>query len=128
MTMHPPTTTPRINRVLAVVMASGVWLAAGTCALGVIASLARNEPKPGVSIFAGVRSGLDSPEGVLASASRFEPMGFMALGVMILIATPVARVAFALLAFALDRDRLYTAISGVVLTLLACGLVFGVVE
>jgi uncharacterized membrane protein len=42
--------------------------------------------------------------------------------VVLMIATPVLRVAFAVLAFAAERDWLYTGISLVVLGLLAYGL------
>jgi uncharacterized membrane protein len=126
--MEERRTPGRINRVLAAGLLAGVWLAAGLIAAGLAAWLARGGAKPGVMEFAGVAPGLDTPTGVVASAWRLEPTGIMALGVLVLIATPVVRVAFALVAFALERDRLYAAVSAVVLGLLACGLVFGVVE
>jgi uncharacterized membrane protein len=44
------------------------------------------------------------------------------IGVMVMIATPVLRVAFAVVAFALERDWLYTGVSLVVLGLLAYAL------
>lgn len=40
------------------------------------------------------------------------------IGVLLLIATPVARVAFLVGAFALERDRLYVGVSGAVLAIL----------
>ena len=43
-------------------------------------------------------------------------------GVLAMIATPVLRVAFAVVAFAMERDWLYTAISLAVLALLAYAL------
>ena len=47
------------------------------------------------------------------------PAGLIELGLSILIATPVARVAFSLAAFALERDRTYVWITlGVLLVLL----------
>jgi uncharacterized membrane protein len=42
--------------------------------------------------------------------------------VVLMIATPVLRVVFAVVAFALERDWLYTGISLIVLSLLAYGL------
>jgi uncharacterized membrane protein len=39
-----------------------------------------------------------------------------------MIATPVARVAFAAVAFAMEKDWLYTVISGIVLALLGYAL------
>jgi len=44
------------------------------------------------------------------------------LGVLLLIATPIARVVFAVIGFAVERDRLYVAISLVVLAVLLFGL------
>ena len=46
-------------------------------------------------------------------------------GVVLLIATPIARVALTLVAFAVRKDRLYALISAVVLALLAYGLLGG---
>jgi uncharacterized membrane protein len=43
-------------------------------------------------------------------------------GIVLLIATPVARVALMLGAFVLQRDRLYVALTAVVLALLLLGL------
>jgi uncharacterized membrane protein len=44
------------------------------------------------------------------------------LGVLLLIATPIARVVFAAIGFAVERDRLYVAISLAVLAVLIFGL------
>ena len=54
------------------------------------------------------------------AASRSSSSGFV-----LLIATPVARVAFTLVAFVLQRDRTYVAITAIVLALLLYGLLFG---
>ena len=48
-----------------------------------------------------------------------------AAGLLLLIATPVARVAFTLVAFILQRDRTYIAITALVLALLLYALVLG---
>jgi uncharacterized membrane protein len=47
-----------------------------------------------------------------------DPATIIQLGILLLIATPVARVAFALVAFAIERDRLYVAVSLTVLAVL----------
>jgi uncharacterized membrane protein len=44
------------------------------------------------------------------------------LGILLLVATPVCRVIFAVIAFALERDRLYVSVSLVVLAVLIFGL------
>ena len=47
------------------------------------------------------------------------------LGLLLLIATPVARVAFSIVAFALEKDRLYVGITVVVLMLLLLSFALG---
>jgi uncharacterized membrane protein len=44
---------------------------------------------------------------------------------VLLIATPIARVALTLVAFLIQRDRLYVALTAVVLVLLLWGLLAG---
>ncbi len=52
-----------------------------------------------------------------------DPASMIMLGVLLLIATPVARVAFAVVAFAMERDKLYVAVSLLVLTVLLFGFI-----
>jgi uncharacterized membrane protein len=49
----------------------------------------------------------------------------MQLGLLLLIATPVARVAFSLFAFAMQRDRLYVVVTLAVLGVLAFSMTQG---
>ncbi len=50
------------------------------------------------------------------------------LGLLMLIATPVVRVAFSIVAFAVERDRLYATITAVVLALLLVSFALGAAE
>ena len=56
--------------------------------------------------------------GIVASAAHLDPRGIMGFGLLLLIATPVCRVIFGVVGFALLRDKLYTVISIVVLCVL----------
>jgi uncharacterized membrane protein len=47
------------------------------------------------------------------------------LGLLMLVATPVARVAFSIIVFAIERDRLYLTITSLVLALLGLSFVLG---
>lgn len=60
--------------------------------------------------------------GIVQNASHLESEGLIQLGLLLLIATPVARVAFAVVGFALERDRLYTIVSLIVLVILVFSL------
>ncbi len=50
----------------------------------------------------------------------------MELGVMALIATPIARVLFTMIGFWLEKDRLYTIIAMIVLLIISFSLIFGI--
>lgn len=56
--------------------------------------------------------------GILTSAMHLDARGIMGFGILLLIATPVCRVIFGVVGFALLRDRLYTVISLIVLGVL----------
>ena len=60
-------------------------------------------------------------QGVLQGDSR----AVVQLGIVLLIATPVARVMLSLIGFLVERDRLYLAITGLVLVGLLYSLVLG---
>jgi len=47
------------------------------------------------------------------------------LGILLLIATPICRVVFAVIAFAMERYRLYLAVSVLVLAVLLYGMLHG---
>jgi uncharacterized membrane protein len=72
--------------------------------------------------FTGVAADLTSPASVVRAAFALDPAALVVLGLIVLILTPVARVAFALLAFTKQRDRLYVVFSAIVLAVLFFGL------
>jgi uncharacterized membrane protein len=59
-----------------------------------------------------------TPRGFGSLGSLSGPEAAIQLGLLILIATPVARVIFSLVGFALERDRVYMAITLAVLAVL----------
>lgn len=76
--------------------------------------------------FRGQPAMLRSLQGIFGGVLALDGRAIVQLGLVLLVATPVARVALALVAFVVQRDRLYAAMSGLVLALLLAGLVFGV--
>jgi uncharacterized membrane protein len=80
---------------------------------------------PSYATFRGEPTGLSTLAGVVRGARAFDARAIIQFGLVLLIATPVLRVAFTLVAFALQRDRKYVAITAIVLTLLLYGLLFG---
>ncbi len=63
--------------------------------------------------------------GVLHGVGRLDPESLIQLGILLLIATPVARVVFCLVGFLVQRDHVYVAISLLVLAILTYSLVRG---
>ncbi len=62
---------------------------------------------------------------ILRGAISFRARSIIQLGILCLIATPVARVAFSLVGFALEKDRKYVLITAIVLSILLYSLISG---
>lgn len=60
--------------------------------------------------------------GVFRGAIGLDPLAIMQLGLLLLIATPVARVLFAVFAFMMERDWMYVIISLIVFAVLIASL------
>jgi uncharacterized membrane protein len=75
--------------------------------------------------FVGEPAMLESLAGIVRGALALHGAAIAQLGILLLIATPVARVAFTLVAFVLQRDRTYVVITSIVLALLLYALFFG---
>jgi uncharacterized membrane protein len=73
-------------------------------------------------VFRGVPEPLTSVTSVVHHAFAGDPLAIIQLGLVLLIATPIARVALTLAAFVIQRDWLYTALTAVVLGILMWGL------
>jgi len=122
----PPATAPpgnRTERLLAMTLRIGVALAAAVVLVGVLSLLrARGGVATDYRVFRGEPSELRGVAGIWRAARHLRPRGLIQLGLLILIATPIARVVFSALAFARQRDWLYTAVASIVLTALLFGL------
>ena len=56
---------------------------------------------------------------------ELSPAGFLGLGVLLMILTPVTRVLLSILAYVRERDRTYVAITVLVFVTLLAGMVLG---
>jgi uncharacterized membrane protein len=75
--------------------------------------------------FRGEPVDLRSVAGIVADASSLDGRAITQLGILLLIGTPIARVLFSLLAFALQRDVTYVVVTLLVLAVLVYGVVGG---
>ena len=105
----------------------GVLLAAAVTSAGGVLLLAQHGRSAAeYGTFHGEPYYLRSLSGVLRGAFSMDSRAIVQLGLVLLIATPIARVAFTLVAFALQRDRVYVGVTLLVLALLLFGLLFGI--
>lgn len=113
----------RLEELLGTLLRLGVFLAAGVVTVGAVLYLLRHGMEP-----RGFRAFHSEPEefrtipGVLRSVSQWSGRGIIQLGLLCLVATPVARVVFAMVGFATLRDRAYVAICLIVLLVLLLSL------
>jgi uncharacterized membrane protein len=113
----------RLETVIGQLLRAGVLLAAATVLLGGSLYLAGHHGEPvNYRTFAVSDPGICTFPGIVRSAAHFESLGIIQFGLLLLIATPVARVALAIAGFALERDRLYTVVSVIVLVILLASL------
>jgi len=80
---------------------------------------------PNYSHFHAVDASLCSIKGITTAAFHLNARGLVQLGLIILIATPIARVVFCIVGFIRQKDQLYTGISAVVLIILLYSLTKG---
>jgi uncharacterized membrane protein len=105
---------------------AGVVLASAFVVLGGVIYLARHGlSAPQYHIFRGEPTSLRTLSGIMKDAFTLRGRGIIQLGLLLLIATPVARVAFSVAAFAIQRDRLYVVVTLVVLAILLYSLTGG---
>jgi len=113
----------RIELVIAQLLRAGVLIAAFVVIAGAVLYLA---PHPWGRVdyrtFHGEPEQLRTVDGVLHSAFTGQAMGIMQLGLLVLIATPITRVGFSIVAFAMEGDRMYVAFTMLVLAILLYSL------
>lgn len=118
-----PQTDKRIDELMGLLLRAGVILAAGVVLVGGILYLSRHQyPTTNYRVFQGEPQNLRTIPGIVSQAKAFSARGLIQLGLLLLIATPVARVTFSIFAFAYERDWKYVAFTLIVLGLLMYSL------
>jgi uncharacterized membrane protein len=109
--------------ILAFVLRFGVLLSALLVVVGGAVYLSRHGlEQPSYHVFQSEPEILRSVHGIIREATRFGGPGIIQLGLLVLIATPIARVAFSVVGFVLQRDWLYVGITMLVMALLTLSL------
>jgi uncharacterized membrane protein len=113
----------RLEVILGNLLRTGVLISAAVVLAGACVYLSRHAHEPAdYRVFQGEPSEFRTIPGVVHSVIHGRGRGLIQLGLLLLIATPIARVAFSIVGFAIERDRLYVAFTLIVLAVLLYSL------
>ena len=113
----------RVERIMGLLLRVGVLLAAAVALAGAVLFLYRHGSEaPHYHYFHGEPKDLTTPGGIFREAWHEHSKGMVLTGMLLLIATPIARVVFAVFSFVWLKDWLYTVISLIVLAVLIYSL------
>jgi uncharacterized membrane protein len=119
-------TDEQVEQVMGNLLRAGVLVAATVVAAGGAVYLVRHGTDPvDYRSFHGEPSYFCRPSEIVARALALSGRGIIQLGLLLLIATPVARVIFSVFAFARQRDFTYVVLTLIVLAVLLYSLFVG---
>jgi uncharacterized membrane protein len=119
-------TDQQMDVIIGVILRSGVLTSALiVVAGGILYLLHYGFSSPHYGIFRGEPSDLRHLAGIMRDFLALHPPGIIQFGLLLLIATPIIRVTFSILAFAMQRDRVYVVVTLIVLGVLLYSLTGG---
>jgi uncharacterized membrane protein len=117
-------TDKKIENILGNLLRAGVLLSAAIVLCGAVIYLSRHgHATASYRVFEGEPSDLHSLHGIVRDAMALNGRGIIQLGLLFLIATPVARVMFSIWGFAEEHDHMYVVFTVIVLAILLFSLV-----
>jgi uncharacterized membrane protein len=115
-----------MNLLVALVLRGGVLLAALVTLIGGVGLLVHSGARaPDYRVFHGDGAPYRTLPDILRGTAAFDPRAIVTLGILLLIATPVARVLLTLIGFIRRRDRIYVVITSFVALVLLFSLALG---
>ncbi len=116
-------TDQRMENILGNLLRAGVLLSALVVSIGGAIYLWRHGHSPvNFRVFRGEPADLRDVRGIIRDAVGLHARGIIQLGLLLLIATPIARVAFSIFGFAQERDRMYVVFTVIVFLILLYSL------
>ena len=113
----------KLEQLIGNLLRAGVFIAAAVVLLGGILYLAQHGTgHPDYHSFHGESSALRSVAAVVKGAASLDSRSIIQLGLFLLVLTPIARVIFSAVGFALERDYVYVVITVFVLAVLLVSL------
>jgi uncharacterized membrane protein len=109
----------RLERIISIVLRTGVIISAVVVLLGGSCYLVRHGHElADYHVYRGAPEEYRNVRAILHAMGPSNCRAIIQFGLLLLIATPVARVAFSLVGFAMERDRTYVVITSIVLAVL----------
>lgn len=119
----PGWTDQRVDQIVGNLLRVGVIVSAAVVLSGGALYLVQHgSTVPDYRVFHGEPAYLRGVPGIVSGALALDGRGLIQLGLLLLLATPIARVAFSVLAFSLQRDRTYVVVTLIVLAVLLYSL------
>ncbi len=116
-------TDQRVENIIGTLLRVGVLTSAIVVCFGGTVYLAHHSRSTvDYRLFQGEPAGYRHIGGIFHEALQFRGRGIIQLGLLLLIATPIARVIFALFGFAAEKDKMYTGFTAIVLVILLYSL------
>jgi uncharacterized membrane protein len=116
----------RIEAIIGDLLRAGVVFSGAIVLIGgMVYLIHQGNTVPHYGVFHGEPSDLRSVSGIVRDALAPHGRGIIQLGLLFLIATPVARVVFSIFAFAVQQDWLYVVVTVIVLAVLTFSLTGG---
>jgi len=97
-----------------------------TVAGGIVYIFQHPHEQPNFNTFIGAPEYLRKLSTIIPGLLRFDGLAIIQLGVVVLIATPIMRVAFSIIAFAIEKDKMYILITCIVLAIILGNMFFGI--
>ena len=125
-TAHGSMDDKRIEQIIATLLRVGVMLSAAIALIGGLVYLHQEHADlPQYGVFHSADAPFRNLRNILHSVWLGNSEAIIQTGILLLIATPVARVLFSVIAFALEGDRMYVVFSLTVLLILLFSLFHG---
>ena len=123
----PAWSDQKIEILVGKLLRTGVTISAAVVAVGAIIYLFRHGSQPtSLGAFHGEPVDYRTIRGILGEVRAGRGRGIIQLGLLLLIATPIARVLLAIFGFAKEHDHLYVGLTSIVFVILLYSLLVSI--
>ena len=127
--MSPKMTDARLERMVSVLLRTGVLISGAVVLAGGAYFLAKHGREPAhYGTFQGQPSVDRFVSEIVTGFLGLRARSIIQFGILLLIATPIARVLLSLVGFVLEWDGKYIVITAIVLAILLCSLAIGMIQ